>query len=128
MSRRTLQQMIDDLRSSGQLLEIEEPIDPYLQAAEIQRRVYQAQGPAILYHRVKGCQFPMLSNLFGTISRTHFLFRKTLDSVRQLVALKTDPQQGLRHPLKSLRALPTDKKHAAPQSAQWVHSEASHQY
>ena len=31
-----------------------------------QRRVYQAQGPAVFFARVKGCRFPMVSNLFGT--------------------------------------------------------------
>ena len=31
----------------------------------------------------KGCRFPMVSNLFGTIERARFLFRDTLDSVRQ---------------------------------------------
>ena len=109
MNGRTLQRAIDDLRRSGQLLEIEQPIDANLQAAEIQRRVYQAGGPAILFRRVSGCDFPMVSNLFGTIERTRYLFRDTLEAVRQLVALKIDPQQGFKHPLKSLRSLPTAK-------------------
>ena len=30
------------------------------------------------FARVKGCRFPMVSNLFGTIERTRFLFRDTL--------------------------------------------------
>ncbi len=107
MSNRTLKQSIDDLRKSGQLLEIDEPIDPNLQAAEIQRRVYQARGPAILYRRVIGSPFAMVSNLFGTIERTRYLFRHTLKAVRQLVALKVDPQQAFKHPLKSLQSLPT---------------------
>ena len=107
MSNRTLKQAVEDLCQSGQLLEIDEPIDPNLQAAEIQRRVYQAEGPAILYRRVVGSPFAMVSNLFGTIDRTRYLFRHTLQSVRQLVALKIDPQQALKHPLKSLWSLPT---------------------
>ena len=59
-------------------MRIEEEIDPYLEAAEIQRRVYQAGGPALLFTRVKGCRFPMVSNLFGTLERTRFLFRDML--------------------------------------------------
>jgi len=106
MAARNLKACLDDLRRSGQLLEIEQPIDPHLQAAEIQRRVYQAGGPAIFFKRVQGCQFPMVSNLFGTIDRTRYLFRHTLDAVRQLVALKIDPQAGLKHPLRSARAVP----------------------
>ncbi len=107
MSNRTLQQAVDDLRQSGQLIELDVPIDPYLQAAEIQRRVYQAGGPAILYRRVLGSPFPMVSNLFGTIERTRYLFRHTLKAVQQLVKLKIDPQQAFKHPLKSLQSLPT---------------------
>ena len=45
----------------------------------------------MLFERVKGCAFPMVSNLFGTLERTRFLFRDALETVRQLVALKIDP-------------------------------------
>ena len=107
MRYRSLKQAVEDLRRTGQLLEIEEPIDPHLQAAEIQRRVYQAEGPAILYRHVVGSSFPMVSNLFGTIERTRYLFRHTLKAVRQLVTMKLDPSQAFKHPLKSLGSLPT---------------------
>src|SRR5262245_22033807 len=87
-----------DLERSGQLLRIDDGIDPYLEAAEIQRRVYQAQGPALLFTRVKGCRFPMVSNLFGTMERTRFLFRDMLDAVRHLVELKIEPATFFKHP------------------------------
>ncbi len=89
---------MDDLARTGQLIRIDQEIDPYLEAAEIQRRVCQAGGPAILFQRVKGCRFPMVSNLFGTIERTRFLFRDALQAVRHLVELKIDPSQLARHP------------------------------
>jgi 4-hydroxy-3-polyprenylbenzoate decarboxylase len=69
--------------------------------------VYAAGGPAILFERVRGCRFPMVSNLYGTIDRARFLFRHTLENVRRLVDLKVDPAEALRHPLRSARALPT---------------------
>src|SRR5262249_47636770 len=81
----------DDLERTGQLVRVDVEIDPYLEAAEIQRRVYQAQGPALLFARVKGCAFPLVSNLFGTLQRTRFLFRDTLEAVRHLGELKSDP-------------------------------------
>ena len=84
MGYKSLSACIADLERSGQLVRIEQQVDPYLEAAEIQRRVYQAGGPAIYYARVKGCQFPMVSNLFGTLDRARFLFRDTLDAVRRL--------------------------------------------
>ena len=46
---------------TGQLVRIEEEIDPHLEAAEIQRRVYQARGRPCFFARVKGCRFPMVS-------------------------------------------------------------------
>jgi 4-hydroxy-3-polyprenylbenzoate decarboxylase len=98
MSYRSLQECVDDLARTGQLIRIDEEIDPYLEAAEIQRRVYQAQGPAVLFNRVKGCRFRMVCNLFGTLERARFLFRDALDAVRRLVELKIDPGQLARRP------------------------------
>src|SRR3954451_23250779 len=91
MGYRSLRECVLDLERTRQLVRIEAEIDPYLEAAEIQRRVYQAKGPAIFYARVKGCRFPMVSNLFGTMERTRFLFRDMLEAVRHLVELKVDP-------------------------------------
>src|SRR5262245_66294331 len=90
MGYRNLRECLVDLERSGRLVRIEAEIDPYLEMAEIHRRVYQAGGPALYFARVKGCAFPMVSNLFGTPQRTRFLFRDTLDSVRRLVQLKTE--------------------------------------
>jgi 4-hydroxy-3-polyprenylbenzoate decarboxylase len=101
---RNLRECIDDLAGAKQLVRIDAEIDPCLEAAEIQRRVYRAGGPAIYFARVKGCRFPMVSNLFGTIERMHYLFRDTLDDVRRLIELKLDPARGLRHPLRYFTA------------------------
>src|SRR5262250_2284589 len=98
MSYRSLRECIVDLERNRQLLRIEQEIDPYLEAAEIQRRVYQAGGPALLFARVKGCRFPMVSNLFGTLERTRFLFRDMLAAVRHLVELKVDPASFWKNP------------------------------
>jgi 4-hydroxy-3-polyprenylbenzoate decarboxylase len=100
MGYRNLTACISDLERSGQLVRVREEIDPNLEAAEVQRRVYRASGPAVLFERVKGTPFPMVSNLFGTIERTRFLFRDALDSVRKLVELKTDPSNLMRRPLR----------------------------
>lgn len=94
MGYRNLGACVRDLARTGQLVRIESEIDPHLEAAEIQRRVYQAGGPAIFYARVRGCRFAMVSNLFGTAQRTRFLFRDTLETVRRLVELKIDPARA----------------------------------
>jgi len=105
MGYRNLQQCVADLERHGHLIRIADEIDPYLEAAEIQRRVYQAQGPAILFENVKGTQFPMVTNLFGTFERTEFLFRDALSAVQKLVALKIDPMQYAKTPWKYLSAV-----------------------
>jgi 4-hydroxy-3-polyprenylbenzoate decarboxylase len=92
------------LAAHGELARIDHEIDPHLEAAEIQRRVYAAGGPALLFTRVKGSRFPMASNLFGTMRRAEILFADTLERVRRLVELKVDPANALRRPLRYLGA------------------------
>ncbi len=104
MGYRTLRKCVDDLEAAGQLVRIEQEVDPRLEVAEIQRRVYHAGGPAIYYANAKGCEFPLVSNLFGTLERTKFIFRDTLDAVRELVQLKIDPSVAMSAPWKHLRA------------------------
>ena len=97
---------MNDLAASGQLVRIESEVDPHLEAAEIHRRVFAAGGPAIYFARVKGCRFPMASNLFGTMARMRFIFRDTLDAVRRLVELRGDPLRAVRRPWQQWRLLP----------------------
>lgn len=113
MGYRTLRQCVDDLAATGRLVRIEREIDPYLEAAEIQRRVYRAGGPAVYFARLKGCEFPAVSNLFGTLDRARYIFRDSLDRVRRLIELKVDPAAAARRPwryagapLTALRMLP----------------------
>ncbi len=113
MGYRSLQECVADLERTRQLVRIEQEIDPYLEAAEVHRRVYQARGPAVLFARVKGCRFPMVSNLFGTIERTRFLFRDTLQAVRHLVELKIDPSSFFRRPWR-YRDVPRTLWHLRP--------------
>jgi 4-hydroxy-3-polyprenylbenzoate decarboxylase len=98
MGHRTLAAAVADLERAGQLVRVEQEIDPHLEAAEVHRRVYAAGGPAVFFARVKGTPFPMVSNLFGTLDRAKYLFRDALDDVRKLVELKTDPSNLRKRP------------------------------
>src|SRR5262245_24129856 len=91
MGYRSLANCVRHLQATGQLVVIDQEVDPYLEVAAIQRRVYQAGGPALLFRRAKGTPFPLLGNLFGTLERAKDLFRDTLESVQRLVELKVDP-------------------------------------
>lgn len=115
MGYKTLKHCVEDLERHGQLVRISEEVDPHLEVAEIQRRVYQAQGPALLFERPKGCRFPLVSNLFGTIERTRFLFRDALEAVRHLIELKIDPNAVLKNPWRH-RDVPRTLLHMLPRS------------
>jgi 4-hydroxy-3-polyprenylbenzoate decarboxylase len=98
MGYKNLRQCVDDLAATRQLVRIDAEIDADLEAAEIHRRVNRAGGPALLFTRVKNCQFPMVSNLLGTIERARYIFRDSLDHVRRLIEMKVDPTAALKHP------------------------------
>ena len=104
MGYRNLAACVGDLERNGHLIRISEPIDANLEAAEIQRRVYLSGGPALLFDNVIDCQFPMVSNLFGTLKRARYIFRDTFENVQRAIQLKVDPSEAMRHPLKYWRA------------------------
>ncbi|MDX2494036.1 MAG: UbiD family decarboxylase, partial [Desulfuromusa sp.] len=113
MGYRTLQQAVIDLESSGQLIRINRSIEPKLLAGAIQRRVYQHQGPALLFTNLTDSRFPAVANLFGTLDRTRYLFRDTLRQVEALVKLKLDPKSLLKTPTAFLSA-PSAALHLLP--------------
>jgi 4-hydroxy-3-polyprenylbenzoate decarboxylase len=117
----SLHTCLTDLEKNGHLIRIKEEVDPYLQMAAIHLRVFENQGPAILFENVKGSKFPAASNLFGTLDRSRFIFRDTLDKIKTLVDLKTDPIKALKNPFKyanvaltALSALPMKTGKSAP--------------
>ena len=104
MAYSTMEQCLLDLENNGQLLRIKEEADPYLQMAAIHLRVHEAGGPALLFENVKGCKYRAASNIFGTLERSRFIFRDTLKLVQQLIDLKSNPVQALKHPLQNMNA------------------------
>jgi 4-hydroxy-3-polyprenylbenzoate decarboxylase len=121
MGYNSLQSCITDLEKNGHLVRIKQEVDPYLEMAAIHLRVFENQGPAILFENVKGTKFPAVSNLFGTLDRSRFIFRDTLDKVKTLVDLKSDPMKAVKSPFKYLNtgltafsALPMNVGKGAP--------------
>lgn len=104
MRYRSLEQCLLDLEKNGQLVRIKEEVDPYLEMAAVHLRVHEAGGPALLFENVKGSRFRAASNIFGTLQRSQFIFRDTLQTVQQLIALKNDPVNALKYPIKNFNA------------------------
>lgn len=98
MIHRNLKSCLDDLERAKQLVRIDTQIDPYLEVGAIQRRVFQAGGPALLFTNVKGTKFPMAANIFGTLDRTKFIFRSTLRRVEAILSAKADPAAVIKNP------------------------------
>src|SRR5215203_7095110 len=71
-----LRSFIAALQNENEIVEVAAQVDPYLEIAEIHRRVIDQQGKALLFTNVKGSSFPVVTNLFGTIKRIELAFGK----------------------------------------------------
>ncbi|HYH84579.1 MAG TPA: UbiD family decarboxylase [Pyrinomonadaceae bacterium] len=71
---RNLRSFIELLRRERDIVEVEAEVDPHLELAEIHRRVIERGGPVILFRRVKGSSYPVITNLFGTERRIELAF------------------------------------------------------
>lgn len=85
---KNLRSFIETLRAENDLAEIEAEVDPYLEIAEIHRRVIEAEGKALLFKRVKNSKFPVVTNLFGSVKRIELAFgKKPQELVRKAVEM-----------------------------------------
>ncbi len=83
---RNLRSFLELLRSSGDLVEVGAEVDPNLELAEVHRRVIERGGPALLFTKVKGSRYPVVTNLFGTAGRIERAFGPKPEAlVRQAV-------------------------------------------
>ncbi len=104
MAYATLEACLLDLEKHGHLVRIKEEVDPNLEMAAIHLRVYEAGGPALLFENVKGSKYRAASNIFGSLERSKFIFRNSLQLVQQLIALKDDPIKAIKSPFKNMQA------------------------
>ncbi len=104
MKFKSLENCINFLDREGELVRIQNEVDPELEMAEITRRVFETQGPAILFENVKQSRFPAVSNMFGTWERAQKIFEPELNQVKALVDLKCDPSLMVRSPKKALQS------------------------
>jgi len=72
MAYDNLRDFIARLEKSDELIRIEAEVDPVLEVAEITDRISKEKGApnkALLFERVKGSAFPILTNAFGSLKR-----------------------------------------------------------
>jgi len=82
----SLRTFLDRLTSENEIVTIKAEVDPYLELAEIHRRVISEGGPALMFTRVKGSRYPVVTNLFGTERRIDLAFGPKPEAfVREMV-------------------------------------------
>ena len=72
MAYENIRDFIAVLELQGELIRIKTEVDAVLEIAEITDRVSKEQGTsnkALLFERVKGSAFPVLTNAFGSLKR-----------------------------------------------------------
>jgi 4-hydroxy-3-polyprenylbenzoate decarboxylase len=121
MAYASLEECLIDLEKNGHLVRIKEEVDPHLEMAAIHLRVYAQKGPALLFEKVKGSKFRAASNIFGSLERSKFIFRDTIDSVQRIIALKNNPIEAFKRPwahagtaVAALKALPLKNPSSKP--------------
>src|SRR5918992_1350251 len=88
MSFSDLRTFIDVLRRNGSIVTVDAPVDPYLEVAEIHRRVIAAGGPALLFSNVKGARVRLAPHLFGSPRRAELAFgERPLRLIKRIVHL-----------------------------------------
>ncbi|HVT51387.1 MAG TPA: UbiD family decarboxylase, partial [Dongiaceae bacterium] len=114
----SLRDFIARLESAGRLKRVAAPVDPELEATEIQTRLIAEGGPAVIFERPvsratgKAYKHPMLVNLFGTVERVAWGMDREPKELRQigetLAFLKQpEPPGGFKEALEMLPLVKT---------------------
>ena len=101
MSYKSLQECISDLQNNGDVRIISEQVDPNLDIASIHLDEFKNGKKTLLFENVKGTKYRSVSNLFGTLDRGKFIFRNTIEVVKDLIELKLNPANAFKNPIKS---------------------------
>jgi 4-hydroxy-3-polyprenylbenzoate decarboxylase len=95
MAYDTLRDFIAVLEKNNELVRIKSEVDAELEIAEITDRVSKEKGTAnkaLLFERVKGSAFPVLTNAFGSLKRISLALEvDSLDEIGERVKELVDP-------------------------------------
>ena len=101
-----LRSVLAKLKSSGELITINEEIDPNLDIATRHLQEFRNKGKALLFKKVKGSKYSAVSNIFGTLYRSKLLFPKgILEDIKALIGFKINPLSALKNPIKSIKII-----------------------
>ena len=117
MAYASLRDFLDRLEKDGQLIRVSEPVSPVLEMTEIQTRLIENGGPAVLFENVvkedgSTSDIPVLVNLFGTVERVAWGMNRKPEELREVgetlaVLRQPEPPGGWREALEMLPLLKT---------------------
>jgi UbiD family decarboxylase len=118
----SLRTFLDLLNRENEIVEVHTEVDPYLEIAEVHRRIIAKGGPALFFKRVKGSRYPVVTNLFGTERRINLAFgpkpeafvRRLVHVAESLLPIKVSALWSQRGVALDLLKLGTRKTHRAP--------------
>ena len=108
MIPKNLQHFIKVLSAEGELHRVGAEVDPALEITEIVDRVSKAGGPALLFETVKGSDYPLLINAFGSYRRMELVFggsRFAEIAARLEKQMKMRPPEGMKEKIRMLFSL-----------------------
>ena len=104
MGYSSLEECVKDLEANGYLIRIKEEVNPNLEIASRHLEEFKKSGKALLFENIKGSKYPAVSNLFGSLERSNFIFRDSIHKVKKLINLQINPIEGFKNPLASLQS------------------------
>ena len=104
MGYSSLRACIDDLEEHKLLIRIKEEVDPNLEMASRHLQEFKNSGKALLFENIKGSRYSAVSNLFGTLERSNFIFRHSIHKVKKIIDLKLNPIHGFKNPISALQS------------------------
>jgi len=106
-----LRDFLDQLERRDLLKRIHYPVSPYLEMTVISDKVLKAGGPALLFTNPHDYQYPVLTNLFGTVERvTLGMGEENTQALREIGQLlanlkEPEPPQGIKDAFNKLPLL-----------------------
>ncbi len=102
MKYKDLRDFLAQLEQQGELRRVTAEVDANLEVTEICDRTLRAGGPALLFENVRGSEFPLLGNLFGTPKRVAMgMGEASVEALREVGKLlaflkEPDPPKGMK--------------------------------
>jgi 4-hydroxybenzoate decarboxylase subunit C len=72
---------VAELERTNRLRRVRVEVDPDLEVSALVQRVVREGGPALLFERVKGCDVPLVMNLFGSRDRVELALGREAEAI-----------------------------------------------